>query len=311
MSYYPEKANWIDQLADRSFKSIDILRKRVGKMAALQEPDYTAALVTAFPWYMNRFKVLPNVKLGGCYVHQSPKVTFKSKTTGKQESCEAGDLLVLCRRHIDGKENINATLFQIKMHDIKKKTIEHKIASNEEVQLELYQDWPVFEIKPNPTQYDVQPKAITPGAQYLCIADGLGTCMGEKRLYHSLPAKKMELYNLYTLGHFILNFIDWQNGRPISLEKDCKDDPWSSFIWELIHRTMANPYNRRNVGIHNQSRASGDFFMSLLAETKIADVDDWENTVEYGKIFSNEVFDGISILLIDVTIESKWRGTID
>lgn len=303
MSYYPEKANWIDRLADRSFKSIDILRKRVGKMAALQEPDYTAALVTAFPWYMNRFKVLPNVKLGGCYVHQSPKVTFKSKTTGKQESCEAGDLLVLCRRHIDGKENINATLFQIKMHDIKKMSIEHKIASNEEVQLELYQDWPVFEIKPNPTQYDVQPKAITPGAQYLCIADGLGTCMGEKRLYHSLPAKKMELYNLYTLGHFILNFIDWQNGRPISLEKDCKNDPWSSFIWELIHRTMANPYNRRNVGIHNQSRASGDFFISLLAETKIADVDDWENTVEYGKLFSNEVFDGISILLIDERIK--------
>jgi len=175
--------------------------------------------------------------------------------------------------------------------------------SNEEVQLELYQDWPVFEIKPNPTQYDVQPKAITPGAQYLCIADGLGTCMGEKRLYHSLPAKKMELYNLYTLGHFILNFIDWQNGRPISLEKDCKNDPWSSFIWELIHRTMANPFNRRNVGINNQSRTSGDFFTSLLIETRIADVNDWENTVEYGKLFSNEMFDGISILLIDERIK--------
>ena len=66
---------------------------------------------------------------------------------------------------------------------------------------------------------------------------------------------------------------------------------------------MANPYNRRNVGIHNQSRTSGDFFMSLLAETRIADVDDWENTVEYGKIFSNEVFDGISILLIDERIK--------
>ena len=96
MSYYPEKANWIDRLADRSFNSIDILRKRVGKMAALQEPDYTAALVTAFPWYMNRFKVLPNVKLGGCYVHQSPKVTFKSKTTEKQESCEAGVIFWYC-----------------------------------------------------------------------------------------------------------------------------------------------------------------------------------------------------------------------
>ena len=303
MSYYPEKANWIDQLADRSFKSIDILRKRVGKMKALQEPDYTAALVTAFPWYMNRFKALPNVKFGGCYVHQSPKVSFKSKTTGKLESCEAGDLLVLCRRHIDGKVNINATLFQIKMHDSKKKSIEHKIASNEEVQLELYQDWPVFEIKPYPTQYDIRPKAITPGAQYLCIADGLGTSMGEKRLYHSLPAKKMELYNLYTLGHFILNFIDWQNGRPISPEEDCKNDPWSGFIWELIHRTMANPFNRRNVGINNKSRTSGDFFTSLLMETRIADVDDWENTVEYGKIYSNEVFDGISILFIDERIK--------
>lgn len=305
MSYYPEKANWIDHLADTSFLAIEKMRKKAGKIKDLQEPDYTAALVTAFPWYMNRHKVLPNVKFGGCYVHQSPKVTFKSKTTGKQESCEAGDLLVLCRRHIDGKENINATLFQIKMHDSKKKSIEHKIASNEEVQLELYQDWPVFEIKPYTIQYDVQPKAITPGAQYLCIADGLGTCLGEKRLYHSLPARKMELYNLYTLGHFILNFIDWQNGSPISQEKDNSNDPWSSFIWELIHRTMRNPFNRRNVGIQNQSRTSGDFFTSLLVESRLASPDDWEDAVEYGKKYSNEETDGISILFIDEVIKSR------
>ena len=307
MAYYPEKADWIDHLADKSFKSIDRLRKRAGKMKALQEPDYTAALVTAFPWYMNRFKVLPYMKLGGCYVHQSPKVTFKSKTTVSQETCEAGDLLVLCRKHVDGKENINATLFQIKNHDSKSKSIMHKIASKERVQLELYQDWPVFEIKPSSTQYDIQPKAITPGAQYLCIADGLGICMGEKRLYHSQPAQNMELYNLYTLGHFILNFVDWQNGRPISLEEDCTNDPWSSFVWELIHRTMANSFNRRNIGIITQSRTSGDFFTSLLSEVKIADVDDWENTVEYGKDYSNDEFDGISILLIDEDIRRERR----
>lgn len=303
MAYYPEKADWIDQLANRSFKSIDILRKKAGKMKALQEPDYTAALVTAFPWYMNRFKVLPNMKFGGCYVHQSPKVTFKSKTTGNKETCEAGDLLVLCRKRVDEKENINATLFQIKNHDSKLKSIMHKIVSKERVQLELYQDWPVFEIKPSPTQYDIQPKAITPGAQYLCIADGLGICMGEKRLYHSQPAQKMELYNLYTLGHFILNFVDWQNGRPISLEEDCNNDPWSSFIWELIHRTMANPFNRRNVGMQNKSRTSGDFFTDLLSEVKIADVDDWENTVEYGMVYSNDEYDGISILCIDEDVK--------
>lgn len=297
MSYYPEKANWIDQLADRSFKSIDMLRKRAGKMTALQEPDYTAALVTAFPWYMSRFKVLQNVKFGGCYIHQSPMVTFHSKTTGKDETCEAGDLLVLCRRHVDGKENINATLFQIKRH--KSNTIEHKIQTSEKVQLELYQDWPVFEIKPNPTRYDIMPKAITPGAQYLCIADGLCSHMGEQRLYHSMPALKMPLYNYYTFGEFILHFIDWQNGRPIGLVDDPIGDPWSKFIWELIHRTMMNLFNRRNIGMNNQSRTAGDFFANLINEVKIANLDEWENTVEYGKIFSNEVFDGISILFID------------
>jgi hypothetical protein len=299
MSYYPEKADYIDRLANQSFEAVDKARKTVGRAAKLQEPDYAAALVTAFPYYMNFHKVLPNAKLGGCFVHQSPKVRFLSRTAKRYEECEAGDLLVLCRRYVDGKENINATLFQIKMQDDKKKSIEHRIKSNERIQLELYQDWPIFEIKPNPTKYDIRPKAITPGAQYLCIADGLCTSMGQKRLYHSLPAKFMQLYNNYTLGEFILHFVDWQNGRPIALEGEINIDPWSAFIWELIHRTMANTFNRRDIGLTDASRTVGDFFASLLTNVNMPSLDEWADAVDFAKQYSYEENDGISILLID------------
>lgn len=87
--------------------AVNSIRKDLKAGATMKEPDYLAAIVTKFPPLMNT--MWGNAKYGGCYIHQKPYVT-----TVAGDTCEAGDLLVLCRKTVDGKTRINAALFQLK-----------------------------------------------------------------------------------------------------------------------------------------------------------------------------------------------------
>ena len=290
----------IDRYAEYSFEELE---KQLKVKDKLEEPDFTAALATIFPRLLNSNHVLGKVRIGGCYIHQKPKVKFNSKITHKPAVCEAGDLLVLCRRTIDDKSQLNATLFQIKKQD-KYNPIHRTSKKDELIQMELYQTWPNFTI-PSVTadfEYDVRPKAITPGAQYLCISP-----MSDSKyrlLFHSLPATEIELYNQYTFGYFISNFIDWQNGRPISLAEDKMKDAWSEFIWQLIDVSMDSYFKRRNVGLENVPRTSDQFFSFILRNSETTD--DIENMVQFIIKNNKEIKstgngdDGFSILFIDL-----------
>lgn len=95
----------------------EALNKAVGEVASImkpgrrmQEPDYTAAITLCLPSRLEQI-LGPKVKVGGCFVHQNPIVRFDSQPKG----CELGDLLVLCRKVVDGEQRHNAAQFQLKM----------------------------------------------------------------------------------------------------------------------------------------------------------------------------------------------------
>ena len=87
----------------------------------MREPDYVAALTTEFPKRIAG--LIPGVRYGGCFIHQRPLITFTSTIDGNQHRCELGDLLIICRKTVDGKERYNAALLQFKKANSKCLTI--------------------------------------------------------------------------------------------------------------------------------------------------------------------------------------------
>ena len=74
-----------------------------------QEPDYTAGLTIGLPRLLNTARLARyGLRFGGCFIHQSPYVTYKDGNTTVTR--ELGDLLVLCRELKDGVELFNAVL---------------------------------------------------------------------------------------------------------------------------------------------------------------------------------------------------------
>lgn len=282
---------------------------------SIQEPDYLTAIVTKFPLLMN--STWGNVKYGGCFIHKSPQVTFK-----KGGRCEAGDLLVLCRETVDKAVRLNATLFQLKMMDNVKYVVKKP---NELIQYELYTQWPEFSIggKFNPAfARNIEPKTVTPGAQYMLINDPEDYVhdywCDECNLHHpsvfthSIPRPIMTSSADLSFGRFLWDFIHWQNGRPIAADKDTANDEWSRFIWELIVKTQRVMIRNINVGIqqnNNIPKQQGDFFQLLTTKECITFLpesylewmaDDNSNRDDKMEEGINEEENGaISILFID------------
>jgi len=268
----------------------------------LQEPDITAILVKELTIRLNKYfnRRKCNCKFGGCFVHQSPRVHFVD-SKGKKGSCEAGDLLVLCRKIVDGVEQFNATLFQLKMlpiHGINKR------------QLELYQKWPLFEIK-SFAKYNIYPKAITPGGQYLFVSID---SPNRHALYSAIPSKKEDLSLYNTWGEFLLDFIRWQTGRPISPESSAVKDDWSRFIWDLIGNSRIKVFNRTPAGYTKVPRTNGDFFcmMTMRDNDQILFEDNYGGNNYITTMNNNEQddFGAISILFIDIDEDESERINI-
>ena len=294
--------NIIDQVAS---KCIENLEKKVTKP---QEPDITAALVTDFPNQINKLlkklHSFTNCRFGGCFVHQSPIVRFKYGNNNV--GCEAGDLLVLCRKKEDGAEQFNATLFQLKMH--KTKGFTHSIKKNEIHQLVLYRNWPIFKIENNirkwkteiissqEKEYDIYPKKATTGAQYLFVSNNSPTI--HYALFPSMPAETVQLNQCNTWGDFLIGFINWQIGRPVTRENETNKDEWSIFIWDLIEKSRNTVFNRRAAGFNGEKRANGEFFSLMLKHDPIRyDDNNGENDIN---VIRENLKGAISILFIDV-----------
>ncbi len=297
----------------------------------LSEPAHTAAIVSKFPGLMNRHWGV--AKFGGCFIHQSPYVNFKTKNRKrKSERCEVGDLLCLCKKIVDGIIRYNATLFQLK----KDKTESGKVKPDNVSQRLLYTEWPVFSFdhsraNAGANQYDIQPKAVTPGAQYMFINKYSYPCYVPVVFTHSIPSSVMENTPERSFGSFLWDFINWQNGRPISEPDANPKDEWSRLIWELVARTTNKVYNINKSNPKWQIcnlRSNGDFFAFMTKMTDGAYGDflyaewlkkEYESSLESidyikdkpiegdGQSVEVNTSDGISILFIDFDKENEEK----
>lgn len=240
-------------------------KRKLLRHKRMQEPDYTAAIVTEFPDLVRKYSRYVNWNVGACFAHQRPYVTYTNQA-GSNVTCELADLLLVCHKNEDGQDRYNAALMQLKMgHWLNDY---HQINDVKElVQLELYEWWPKFVFKYRPmVAYDIMPKSVTPGAQYLFVN------RHEEPLFtHAVPSQIMFNDADYSLGRFLVAFTQWQTGRPISPEKDQNQDDWSKAIWALIEGNRHNIYNRRNIQHLQKPRNNGDF-LQLLPSQEFAPV---------------------------------------
>jgi hypothetical protein len=200
------------------------------------------------------------------------------------------------------------------------------ICPDNQIQYELYTDWPEFSIgrKYDPAEtYNIEPKTVTSGAQYLFINvpwgipadyDDFEYCAEYPPLFtHSIPEPFMSNQRVRSFGRFLWNFLHWQTGRPIAPNEELANDDWSRFIWDLIAKTQNAKISNINVGIqkkHGIRRQQGDFFQFMSTDDCICHLpqdyynmhensDEGEPPVEEKII--NEGYDGaISILFIDL-----------
>ena len=169
---------------------------------------------------------------------------------------------------------------------------------------------------------DIEPKSVTPGAQYMFVNDldnmfvdydDSYCCIDHPIVFtHSIPEPGMENRRDLSFGRFLWNFIHWQTGRPIAPFEDLSYDDWSRFIWDLIVNTQYVKISKINVGIlkkHNIDRQQGDFFHFMTTDDCISHLPEvyysmHDHGDEKKPPKENEVEEGregaISILFIDL-----------
>lgn len=236
---------------------------------APQEPDFVAGLVTESTPLIHSVlsSVLSpqgiSVSVCGVFCHQTPQVTFGSRSSA---SCELGDLLfAYVHTPRVGQPRRNAILFQAKASSQQP----YHIHGGEVSQLRLYRDWPDFEYTRssflNGQKRSVTPKTPHPGAQYLLIDDrppndpmsGLlgvpgtypvGCCIPDELLCDHIPLAD-ELFNLFV----------FRTGRPFGDRAAAvKAHDWSQVVWDLLNAGMKKAFTRRNSGRHRVPRFAGD-----------------------------------------------------
>ena len=265
--------------------SINIARNK-------QEPDYIAALVTYLPTQLSSIlhHHIPGTqfRVGGCFIHQKPLARFCNANPVNIKAPEIGDLLVVYKETTtSGNIYYNALILQAKKaHDIYNSPVSH----SDTHQLRLYTEWPKFKYERagalNGLVRGVNPKTITPGAQYLLINESnrnwhpVSPCT----LLCAKPDNVLVASN--SLVHQLINFIEFQTGKPF-VSKSRNIDHWSKMIWDLLDISATAVFNRRNSGFNNYPRTAGDILNILANYTE-------ENHVN---VDNDSV--GISILYIE------------
>jgi len=239
-----------------------------------EEPDYTAGLAIGLPQLLNTVQMRRlGLRFGGCYIHQSPKVSYLDGT--QKITRELGDLLVLCRERIDATERFNAALLQLKM-----------AGENKDVeigQLRIYTEWPPFDFGKNVSSnphYDISPKVAMQGALYsfVHLKDSLKfTVSSPDRL---VIRNEVDNANGIQLQEFLADFVIGISGRAISPCRNHKADSWSHLIWDIVERLQNAVFKRKRISKDEKDRFArehGSFFSYLLSDqwlcNSIRDVD--------------------------------------
>lgn len=196
--------NTADELDTFLQIAVNGVRKNVLFGKKMEEPDYTAAIVTEFPEIVRKYSHHTKWKIGACFTHQRPYVAF-TYSKGGVKRCELADLLLVCHKKIDGRDLYNAALMQLKMSG--RLEAHHSIRKESElVQLELYEYWPEFSFKLNPrVRYNVLPKCASSCAQYMFV-----NRHSEPLFTHAIPSTTMRNDPDYSLGRYLVAFTHWQ-----------------------------------------------------------------------------------------------------
>ena len=271
-------------------KAISVVEAR--KKKKLEEPDYNAALAIEMPPLLNSCGAFPDVRFGGCYIHQSPKVTFAGKYEDPS-TCELGDLLAICHEVVDGDDRYNAALIQWK-----RLKLGFEIISGKELkQLDLYEHWPKFEMNWCGCEFDIYPKTVTPGAQY-------GLIQEEKpvSLFCTIPMMELAVSDSTPFARFLINLMKWQTGRPFVLtDYPDANDEWSRIINHLIWHTLTKHFNRRNIKMEDEPRTPKDLLKMLVKDDVKGD-----DRAVYPESENDE--GDISILYIEKDWKKEWMG---
>lgn len=224
--------------------------KQIAKGKSLEEPAYAAALAIEFPNLMNARKRFSNISFGGCFIHKKPKVEFLGN-----KKCELGDVLVLLRKQTRDDTRYNAALIQLK----KGKKSPAKLPKND-IQLYLYENWPLFTLSSTKKQYDIYPKTVSQGGMYGIIQE-----QPKQQIYISEPMSRMVFPNEMTVARFIFDAMNWQAGRAISDADHRNSDEWSRLIWDLLQHAINDGFTLNSVGYHKWPQYSG-YFASFVKE---------------------------------------------
>ena len=235
---------------------------QTNKNKKFEEPDYTAGIALNFTEKMNKRAADFGLKFSGCFVHQSPKCFFTNNSNNV--SCEAGDLLLICKDTTDATVKYNSVLFQLKMADREVVTITQVKPLR---QLRLYTEWPEFSLGSNKQKkFSIEPKTPTQGAMYTFVHEKKGDD-GVLSFDISAAAKIMTT-TTENLADFIVRFINFENGRTFAEESKATDE-WTKFIWELINQIKDKNFKRRNISdddTNRYNRHNGNFLELLSIE---------------------------------------------
>lgn len=222
----------------------------------VEEPDLVAHIIKELPHDL--FKSLhaysPTFKFNvtGVYCHQKPLADF-----GHTPCPELGDLLlVYIEENAYGEKKCNSLLLQAKRVTYNRYTIHQ----NEEHQLKLYSEWPIFKYKRagslNGVERNIIPKTINNGAQYLMMKEPLD----DEKLYGcAIPSKNLVLGN--KLSENIINLLKFSTGRTFGYIHPVEDD-WTNMIWDLLNVAKSAKFNRKNSGIVGEDR----LFLEMYGE---------------------------------------------
>lgn len=270
----------INYAIQNAIKKIENKQKVKGK--SLEEPAYAAALAIEFPNLMNARKRFSNVSFGGCFIHKKPKVEFLGN-----KRCELGDVLVLLRKQTMDDTRYNAALIQLK----KRGKSPVKLSKND-IQLYLYEKWPLFILSSTQKQYNIYPKTTSQGGMYGIIQEQPKT-----QIYISEPMSRMAFPNEMSVARFIYDAINFQTGRTIS-DKDNKDsDEWSRLIWDLLQHAIGDCFTLNSVGYCKSPQCSGNFPNFVKDELGVDIEIPTKRNHDEENIGDNE---GFAILIIDV-----------
>lgn len=224
------------------------------------EPDFTAGIVLTLPNVLNQFSNKWGLQFGGCFIHQSPRITYSS-ILNQSCSCELGDLLILCR---DQACHYNAVLLQLKML----KACDERMLSltPDPKQLALYTKWPRFRWRRINQSYDISPHTVTQGALYAVVHPVMtlnGTKTSGARISMAMAAPSI-LTHGQPFEDYLYDFIGFRTGRTfVDLQNTGIPDEWSRLICDICSNLKLRTFTRNNIGVINVPRCNGDFF-SLL-----------------------------------------------